>query len=103
VHYARVNGGDEECTAGRSFRYGVGVSQAQHTAYLAQLGMEPERDAAGNWIGYDPAKEDPLNDDKEHPLFQAKVAAADLARDAAIAAAVDAELAGLAAKAAVSH
>lgn len=103
MHYARVNGGDEECTAGRSFRYGVGVSHAQHAAYLAQLGMTPERDAAGNWIGYDPSKEDPLKDDKEHPLYQVPMSAADRARDAAIEAAVEAELAGLAAKAAIAQ
>ena len=96
VHYARVNGGDEESTAGRSFRYGVGVSYAQHAAYLASIGLAPERDASGAWIGYDPAKEDPL-DDESHPFFAAELAADYQARAAATAAAVDAELAAAAA------
>ena len=98
VHYARVNGGDEECTAGRSFRYGVGVSYAQHVAYLKSLGLEPERDQSGAWFGYDPSKEDPLADEA-HPFFAnaAAAAAAEERRNAATKAAVDAELAHAAA------
>ena len=98
VHYARVTGGDEECTAGRSFRYGVGVSYAQHAAYLASIGLEPERDQSGNWIGYQEGYEDPL-EDEAHPFFAMEVSAMELQRRAAEKAAVDAELAHLAAAA----
>ena len=101
VHYARVHGGDEECTAGRSFRYGVGVSYAQHCAYLASIGLQPERDQSGAWYGYEPHKEDPLDDDA-HPFFAAEQAfrssAEEQARNAAVAKAVDAELAHVAAR-----
>ena len=100
VHYARVNGGDEECTAGRSFRFGVGVSYAQHVAYLASIGLEPERDQNGNWFGYDPTKGDPL-DDESHPFYAAAKAFRETPlqkeRDAFVKKAVDEELAFLAA------
>jgi hypothetical protein len=99
VHYARTHGGDAECTAGRSFRYGVGVSYAQHVAYLESIGLEPERDQNGNWFGYDPTKEDPL-DDEEHPFYAAEQAAKESPqqkeRDAFVKQAVDAELAFMA-------
>ena len=74
MHYARVHGGDEECAAGRSFRYGVGVSYAQHAAYLASLGLAPERSADGAWFGFDPSKTDPLADEA-HPFNAAARAA----------------------------
>ena len=98
MHYARVNGGDEESTAGRSLRYCVGVSYAEHVEYLESIGLQPERNQDGSWFGYDPAKEDPL-DDEAHPFYAARhaLAAATAERDAAIAKAVDAELAHAAA------
>jgi hypothetical protein len=74
VQYARLSGGDAECTAGRSFRYGVGVSYAAHAQYLASIGLQPERSASGDWYGYDPAKEDPLAAE-EHPFSAAARAA----------------------------
>jgi hypothetical protein len=69
VRYARTTGGDKECTEGTSFRYGVGVSYAEHEAYLKSIGLEMETDAAGNWFGFDTSKTDPLAD-PEHALNQ---------------------------------
>jgi hypothetical protein len=76
VRYAQVHGGDTEATAGRSYRYGVGVSYAEHVAYLRSIGIEPERTADGAWIGYDPTKEDPLAAE-DHPFSVAACAAAE--------------------------
>lgn len=68
VHYARVEGGgDAECAAGRSFRYGVGVSYIEHKTYLASIGLTPERASDGKWYGLQPDKRDPL-DDPAHPF-----------------------------------
>lgn len=92
VHYARVNGGDEECSAGRSFRYGVGVSFAQHASYLASMGLAPEREPSGAWIGYDPAKVEPL-EDEEHPFFAHAAASAAAAAEQESAAAAAAPVA----------
>lgn len=52
----------------RSYRYGDGVSYEAHALYLKQLGMDPERNADGSWIGFDPKRQDPLRD-SSHPLF----------------------------------
>lgn len=68
VRYTRVNGGCREATeTGVSFRYGIGVSYAEHAAYLQSLGLQPEAGQDGVWPGYDPAKTNPL-DDPGHPL-----------------------------------
>jgi hypothetical protein len=43
VRYARVTGGCREATdTGVSFRYGIGVSAAQHRAYLQSIGLPCE-------------------------------------------------------------
>eukprot|EP00240_Pyramimonas_obovata_P014343 CAMPEP_0118938570 /NCGR_PEP_ID=MMETSP1169-20130426/26389_1 /TAXON_ID=36882 /ORGANISM="Pyramimonas obovata, Strain CCMP722" /LENGTH=186 /DNA_ID=CAMNT_0006882545 /DNA_START=532 /DNA_END=1089 /DNA_ORIENTATION=- len=50
VMYARMTGGDQECTdTGKSLRYGVGVPYSSHAEYLRKLGMEPETNADGTW------------------------------------------------------
>lgn len=67
VHYARTHGGDPNATAGRCARYGVGVLYAEHRRYLEAMGMEPETNPDGSWVGYDPSRVNPL-DDPEHPF-----------------------------------
>ena len=75
VHHCRVTGGDADSGAGRSLRYGIGCTWAEHASYLESIGLAPERTAAGEWIGYDPTKEDPLSD-PDHPLRMLEAAAA---------------------------
>lgn len=67
VHYARTNGGDENASAGRCYRYGVGVPYSDHRQFLASMGMEPETEADGSWVGFDPQRSAPL-EDPHHPF-----------------------------------
>lgn len=69
VTYARTTGGCAQCSSptGACYRHGQGVSYAAHAAYLAKLGLEPERGADGSWVGFDPTKTDPIAHDT-HPF-----------------------------------
>ena len=61
VHHCRVNGGDEACAAGKSYRFGVGVLWCAHARYLVdKLGIHPETNEEGEFYGYDPEKTDPF-------------------------------------------
>ena len=61
VVYAALNGGDEEATrTGRSLRLWINCTYEEHKAYLAERGLEPERNADGSWIGFNPAKQHPI-------------------------------------------
>ena len=61
VHHCRVNGGDEACAAGKSYRFGVGVLWCAHARYLVdKLGIHPEMNEEGEFYGYDPEKTDPF-------------------------------------------
>ena len=57
----------QDCTKGKSWRYGLGVQYDDHVKYLASIGLVPERNADGSWVGFDPAYTDPLAD-PEHPF-----------------------------------
>lgn len=78
-----MQGNDGTHEAYRSYRYGEGVSFEAHALYLQQLGMEPEQNADGSWIGFDPSKQDPLRDDLRHPLNALKSVYPELTVDAA--------------------
>lgn len=65
VRYARVTGGDEEASNGKSYRYNLGVRYDEHVAFLKSINQEPELDADGSWLGYDAKYELPRPED--HP------------------------------------
>lgn len=67
MHYARTHGGDDNATAGRCYRYGVGVLYAEHRQYLQSMGMEPETNPDGSWVGFEPNHTNPL-DNPKHPF-----------------------------------
>ena len=52
---------------GRCCRYGVGVLYADHRQYLSSMGLEPETNPDGSWVGLEPSKTNPLEDPK-HPF-----------------------------------
>ena len=51
VHHCRVNGGDEACAAGKSYRFGVGVLWCAPPRYLVdKLGIHPETNEGVNFM-----------------------------------------------------
>lgn len=68
VEHCRTHGGDRTFEkTGRSLRHGLNVSRQQHVAFLKEAGLEPETDAQGQYIGFDPEKTKPLKD-PAHPF-----------------------------------
>ena len=71
VHYARINGGNRDATEkGVCFRTGIGCTWAEHAEYLRRMGLEPETDPDGEWVGYDPEVSPNPLDDPEHPVYE---------------------------------
>ena len=67
VHHCRTHGGDRGYAAtGRSLRYGIGVSPAEHAAYLQQAELAPEGGGGGE-AAWPPDAADPLRD-PQHAL-----------------------------------
>ena len=70
VTHCRMSGGDEECTKGVSYRYGIGVLWCEHARYLSdKLNIQPEWNDRNEWYGFDEDKQDPLADES-HPIYQ---------------------------------
>jgi len=68
VRYCRFN--DPEFKTSEQFRhrYNLGVLWCAHARYLNdKLGFPPETNAAGEYYGYDEAKQDPIMDE-DHPV-----------------------------------
>ena len=71
VHYARINGGNRDATEkGVCFRTGIGCTWAEHAEYLRRMGLEPETDPDGEWVGYDPEVSPNPLDDPKHPVYE---------------------------------
>lgn len=71
VHYARINGGNRDATEkGVCFRTGIGCTWAEHAEYLRRMGLEPETNPDGEWVGYDPEVSPNPLDDPKHPVYE---------------------------------
>lgn len=63
MHHCRTHAGDRvyESTK-RSLRYGINVPYNSHVKYLNSIGLEPETDERGEYIGLDASLSRPLKD-----------------------------------------